>query len=280
MANYALKRTPSVEDEPYTMGMVRADGRVRPTYTLAVPQERQKREYFARGQSRALPLGKTLVWREQRWRKVEGGCTNLKTRRVDAAVFDVNGLDCYFDVHQTHNASPRPMGLDAYVMCCDDQTQEDGEHAEAIAQVVREMLGREVLKAREVCTELSTLFVPRENTGRMSWREAMLTLLVELSPAEGTHMACVLKAAPLELVWRARTVEESKWWAVVTAHEEAQHENRKRALLRLYTRALGFKQLHGEWMGRVVRRVVPGTAGRATADRPPKRPLPNDGRQE
>ena len=235
--------------------------RPRPSYLIGVPDDWQRESYFPSGNRKRLTNGMTLVWRFHSWRKVDGSYDGVKLRMVRAAVFDRAQVACFFEVKQTKNGSDLEFHIDDYAITCDDESQENGEHASAVKLALERLDdGRNWLEEGEAVSELAMLYVAKGHRGTRVWQEAMIEMLSLLAEANGGSQICVLQAQPLELCWRERTMSDQ--WFLASGNggqaeskamqplEESLAKRRRRAILTLYERELGFEPIVGQWMAR------------------------------
>lgn len=236
------------------LGVLRGE-RVRPTYSVPLPARWQVPSYFPKTNFKRMSNGMVLRWKQLAWRKVDGSWEGVKTRVVNAAVFDGEALACYFRATQTKNATGDEMSVGDYVVTCDDESATLEAHAEAVSGALEKLCeDRDRLYPGEVACELSELFVTSPYRSKKVWPEAMLALLHTLSRASSEPLICVLKAEPLELAWRERD-RHSTWPeapAIPFPREAALAARRRDALVQLYARELDFERIDEQWMARLV----------------------------
>lgn len=231
-------------------------GRIRPTYVVGVPTEWQQPTFFPK--SNRCRLGDTgchMVWRIQPWVAVDGYIDGVKRRNVHCAMFDSEELACFLEIQQIKNTND-VLFPENFAVTLDDDSAQLGELGEALEAAMAEE-GRSVVEAGEVFTEVHSLFITPAQRGRMVWAQGIrriLEILARKSNGDADTMLAVLKPLPLD-VWSYCSEREHAAWSRCEAPpdldeaEERCFERRRRALIRLYERKLGFQLLPDSgWM--------------------------------
>lgn len=226
--------------------------RPRPTYAPTMREQWLTREAYPARNVKKISGGHEVRWKVTAWRAVGDPSDEVRLRTVVAATFDALGVTSSFVTVQTRNSSRSDMHIDEFWMTCDDESQELYEHASAAKEALEATQQRRWLSAGEIVQELDGLYVPKRSLGTRHWAVAMKALLSHFVQQYDRGLPVfILKAEPLEVVWRLRSLEvqASDERVGTQPREMALARRRRRALQVLYERELGVEPLSGQWMG-------------------------------
>lgn len=232
--------------------------RARPTYVIPCYPQFREPEFYPPSNVKIFLENLTFRWKKFRWSELLDFKTGIQSRTISGGIFANDNLICYMHISQLRNSSENNcLPLNHLVEMSEQDSYETYSHAFATRHMLQTYRKRDFLLPHEETTEVFELYVSQEYKSKKIWVEPLNFLLESLAPSGNPVHVCLLRAMPLEEMWRSWDLngsypDEDESYSF--ARECQLSARRRNAMQRLCRRELGFiplMPLRDTWMARV-----------------------------